>query len=476
MSEGSLSCRPGFVHVVATSEGGSSVIDKFIIKPLVYHAAIYGNYYAIGVQPRQMRHDHLICALDSSRIAIPNLDDTSSRNGPVLLSSCPTNLVRLTVLTFIGLTEKRRQRQLIPVLGGFLGLKAKLTSQPRSHSLRVMEKVFQYKVGHLPSEYRDTAIIFDSLTHTHTPTSSWPDGSLKWTGHAVAAETTLSDTLHLAPGSPSEPASPITVKQGGGTITVTTGDFEGEGVSGQPDEPEANDPANIHTTTANVTAATVESDGPVRATIKVTGTYKGDGHGEWLPFTIRLYFSAGSTAIKIQHLFLFDGDQSKDFIKGIVRGVKFDVPLSDELYDRHIRFTSASGGLWGEAVRVLSGLRRDATAALLAPQFEGTALPAKDSGSWPATITAGIDTLPTWNDYTLVQLSADHFDIWKRAAGLNTLDMVLVQMELDTLEELRGAEFCLDYTTFGNNILANWISETQLEVPRMLQYGRILQR
>ncbi|GAB1522879.1 hypothetical protein RhiTH_006004 [Rhizoctonia solani] len=244
------------------------------------------------------------------------------------------------------------------------------------------------------------------------PLAYWPDGSLKWTGHAVAAETTLSDTLHLAPGSPSEPASPITVKQGGGTITVTTGDFEGEG---QPDEPEANDPANIHTTTANVTAATVESDGPVRATIKVTGTYKGDGHGEWLPFTIRLYFGAGSTAIKIQHLFLFDGDQSKDFIKGI--GVKFDVPLSDELYDRHIRFTSASGGLWGEAVRVLSGLRRDATAALLAPQFEGTALPAKDSGSWPATITAGIDTLPTWNDYTLVQLSADHFDIWKRTSN-----------------------------------------------------------
>ncbi|EUC55016.1 Tat pathway signal sequence domain protein, putative, partial [Rhizoctonia solani AG-3 Rhs1AP] len=234
------------------------------------------------------------------------------------------------------------------------------------------------------------------------PLAYWPDGSLKWTGHAVAADTALSDTVHLAPGSPSEPASPITVKQSGSTITVTTGNFEAQikssgttlisslsiggskklangqlvvKVQGQPDEPEASDPANIHTTTANVTAATVESDGPVRATIKVTGTYKGDGHGDWLPFTIRLYFSAGSTAIKIQHLFLFDGDQAKDFIKGI--GIKFDVPLSDELYDRHIRFTSASGGLWGEAVRVLSGLRRDATAALLNPQFEGTALPAK---------------------------------------------------------------------------------------------------
>jgi hypothetical protein len=127
----------------------------------------------------------------------------------------------------------------------------------------------------------------------------------------------------------------------------------------------------------------------------VTGTYKGDGHGSWLPFTIRLYFSAGSSTVKIQHLFLFDGDQAKDFIKGIVsihliissnelvthirQGVQFDVPLSDELYDRHVRFTSASGGLWGEPVRVLSGLRRDATAALLTPQFNGTALPAQVS-------------------------------------------------------------------------------------------------
>jgi hypothetical protein len=62
-----------------------------------------------------------------------------------------------------------------------------------------------------------------------------------------------------------------------------------------------------------------------------------------------------------------------------LQGVQFSVPLSDELYDRHIRFTSASGGLWGEAVRGLSGLRRDATAALLGPQFNGTPLPAQVS-------------------------------------------------------------------------------------------------
>ncbi|KAG9085636.1 hypothetical protein FRC06_003527, partial [Ceratobasidium sp. 370] len=249
------------------------------------------------------------------------------------------------------------------------------------------------------------------------------------------------DSLHLAPGSPTEPSSPVTVKQSGSTITVTTGNFEAQiktsgttlisslsvggskkmsdgqlivKVQGQPDAPETTDPANIHTTIANIDAATIEQDGPVRATIKVTGTYQGDGHGSWLPFTIRLYFGAGSSTIKIQHLFLFDGDQAKDFIKGI--GVQFSVPLSDELYDRHIRFTSASGGIWGEAVRVLSGLRRDATAALLGPQFDGTALPAQDSGSWPTTVLPYLSTLAAWNDYTLLQLSPDHFDVWKRTS------------------------------------------------------------
>ncbi|KAF8598894.1 hypothetical protein BDV93DRAFT_526494 [Ceratobasidium sp. AG-I] len=273
------------------------------------------------------------------------------------------------------------------------------------------------------------------------PLAYWPDGSLKWTGHTIAPDSALVDTLHLAPGSPAEPSSPLTVKQSGSTITVTTGNFEAQiktsgttlisslsvggskklsdgqlivKVQGQPDAPESVDPPNIHTTIANITTATIEQDGPVRATIKVTGTYKGDGHGSWLPFTIRLYFGAGSSAVKIQHLFLFDGDQAKDFIKGI--GVQFSVPLSDELYDRHIRFTSASGGLWGEAVRGLSGLRRDATAAILGPQFNGTAVPAQNSGLWPTTVLPYLSSLPVWNDYSLVQLSADHFDIWKRTS------------------------------------------------------------
>ena len=73
--------------------------------------------------------------------------------------------------------------------------------------------------------------LLSLFPHLTRDALSWPDGSLKWTGHAIAPDSALVDTLHLAPGSPTEPSSPLTVKQSGSTITVTTGNFEGMIVS-----------------------------------------------------------------------------------------------------------------------------------------------------------------------------------------------------------------------------------------------------
>lgn len=145
----------------------------------------------------------------------------------------------------------------------------------------------------------------------------------------------------------------------------------------------------------------------------MTGKYSGDGHDDFLPFTVRFYVSAGSTSLRIVHFFVYDGDQTKDFIKGL--GLSFTVPLSDQLHDRHIRFASTEGGIWGEAVRTVSGLRRDATAAVLTPQFEGTATPALSA--WPANVSSGINDLPVWQDFTLDQLSPAHFTVKKRSSG-----------------------------------------------------------
>ncbi|KAK7436031.1 hypothetical protein VKT23_019333 [Stygiomarasmius scandens] len=270
------------------------------------------------------------------------------------------------------------------------------------------------------------------------PMAYWPDGSLKWTGHALSANGGLSESLSLAPGVPTEPENPVSVSQSGSSITVTTGGFEAKiNTSGTtlisslslngsaqaqngvlvlhlqdaPDEPElTGSKPSVFEMQGRVDNVVVEQSGPVRAVLKITGKYTGSGHDDFLPFITRLYISAGATSIRMVHFFMYDGDQTKDFIKGI--GLSFTSPLSDELYNRHIRFVSSSGGVWGEPVRVVSGLRRDATAPVLNAQFNGTATP--DISTWPTSVSSEIDQLAVWSDFTLDQLSPSEFTIAKR--------------------------------------------------------------
>ena len=91
----------------------------------------------------------------------------------------------------------------------------------------------------------------------------------------------------------------------------------------------------------------------------------------WLPFTLRLYFYAGSDALRVLHTIVFDGDESQDFIRGI--GLRFSAPLTDALHDRHVRFAGEQDGVFGEAVRGLTGLRRDPGAAARKAQIDGVA-------------------------------------------------------------------------------------------------------
>ena len=56
------------------------------------------------------------------------------------------------------------------------------------------------------------------------PLAYWPDGSLKWTAHAVAAAAMLAETWQLAPGTPAVPQKPVGVTQTADAFTVTVGD------------------------------------------------------------------------------------------------------------------------------------------------------------------------------------------------------------------------------------------------------------
>ena len=55
------------------------------------------------------------------------------------------------------------------------------------------------------------------------------------------------------------------------------------------------------------------------------------------------------------HSFVYDGDQKKDFIRSL--GIRFDIPMREALYNRHIAFSCADGGVWSEPVQPLVGRR-----------------------------------------------------------------------------------------------------------------------
>lgn len=266
-------------------------------------------------------------------------------------------------------------------------------------------------------------------------TAYWPDGSLKWTAHAVAEGLDGATAYRLTAGEPAAPAEKVTVSESGGKITVDTGVIKavigkdggklvrsitrgGTEIArdgrlvllrqGDIDDGDHGS-AKWERFDGEISGAKVEQKGPVRAVVRIDGKHRKGGRG-WLPFSVRLYFYAGADSFRMVHTITFDGDQGKDFIRGL--GVRFSVPMRDEAYDRHIRIAGEGKGFLTEAVKGVTGLRRDPGAAVRKAQFKGEKLP--DPATWDQRVTTRLHLIPTWGDYTLSQLSADGFTLRKR--------------------------------------------------------------
>lgn len=67
-----------------------------------------------------------------------------------------------------------------------------------------------------------------------------------------------------------------------------------------------------------------------------------------------IYVYVGVEIVKISYMFIYDGDDQKDFICGL--GLCFNVVQCDELYNCYICFVGQNDGLWGEGVKGIIGL------------------------------------------------------------------------------------------------------------------------
>ncbi|MBI5767034.1 MAG: Tat pathway signal sequence domain protein [Verrucomicrobia bacterium] len=264
------------------------------------------------------------------------------------------------------------------------------------------------------------------------PLAYWPDGSVKWTGVATVAPTETGGALKLATTDRTVAAGrALGVRTTERAIEIDTGAMqcrlgttganliesitmdgrevarEGRLVGVLQDGPEMDvDSAPRRERFASqIEKVAVEQSGPVRAVVKIDGRHRTAQSGRaWLPFSVRLYFYAGETAIRMVHTIVYDGDQEKDLIRGL--GLAFAVPLREPSWNRHVRFSGPDGGLWAEPIQPGGG---NATQQA-GERFEGGRF-------YTASAT---EQHAIWSDFKLAQPTADGFAIHKRTGAAST--------------------------------------------------------
>lgn len=240
------------------------------------------------------------------------------------------------------------------------------------------------------------------------PTAYWPDGSVKWGGFAAVVpggteSVVFSRSTSRKGGKKADAALPsaLTVTETSAQIHISAAGFDayvpkqgtaivdslvlggirmaGKGclVCTTQNQPYREGVGEIryYNYVSHIDKVEVERSGNVQAVVKIEGHYlydlnqlqvvptsaePGDTTGyklptEWLPFTVRLYFFAGSEQVKMVHSFIYDGDQYHDFITSL--GVRFEVPMREQAYNRHVAFATQDGGVWSESVQPLNGRR-----------------------------------------------------------------------------------------------------------------------
>ncbi len=254
------------------------------------------------------------------------------------------------------------------------------------------------------------------------PLAYWPDGSLKWSGFASILPAGLKGPLNLSAVSPvtTTKSASIGITHTDEAVLVNTGVLEcaipltgpniirslslaGKTVAGAgqlvcilQDGPQTDPEDSPHREKylSFVKQVTVEQTGPLRAVIKIDGLHRGVGsRREWLPFSVRLYFYSGQTAVRMVHTIIFDGDAEKDFVRGL--GLELEVPMRDAPRNRTVRFAGPDGGLWSEPLQPGGGNIAQETG--------------KPFGDNPVFASNAI-----WNDFRLIQPNPEGFTIAKR--------------------------------------------------------------
>ena len=272
----------------------------------------------------------------------------------------------------------------------------------------------------------------------------WPDGSVKWAGMAAVIPGNTPGLKVIPQKKNRKPEeSSLKVEESSYGFKISTGNVtayiprsgayiidslfyknckvggKADLIASVQDKPSDADVTDMHIThfKSQLHRVTLEQKGNVRATVKIEGVHQ-NAEREWLPFVLRMYFYAESEQIRMVHTFTFDGDQHKDFIRSL--GLRFQVPMREALYNRHVAFACADGGIWSEPVQPLVGRRVLSLGdndTLQLQQMQGKRIPEYEK--FDDKNQALIDNWASWDNFRLSQLSDNAFSIRKRATEDN---------------------------------------------------------
>ena len=180
-------------------------------------------------------------------------------------------------------------------------------------------------------------------------TAWWPDGTVKWTAHTADAGKLEEDIEVVLKGEGTKEADPgaedgtlkildfngaLEIRAGAVCIAVSRDGrhlFDAAYFHGRKylteaapalilEEPSVLNGNQVKTEKryeAVVEEISLEEEGPLEATVKYTGCHESADGERKLPFIIRMKIGFDSPRLDFTHTFLYDGDEEKDFLKGI---------------------------------------------------------------------------------------------------------------------------------------------------------------
>lgn len=158
----------------------------------------------------------------------------------------------------------------------------------------------------------------------------------------------------------------------------------------------------------------IEETGTLKTVIKISGTHKSMSGDEFLRYIVRFTVFFEEKEIRIMHTFLYDGDEAKDFIKGV--GIEFESEINGALYDRHVKITG-DYGVMHEASQLLNLWRPrmflDAINQQMADKKVDFSKLVDYRNNNPIK-PEDMENVTVWDCYRLQQTSADSFEVTKR--------------------------------------------------------------